>query len=87
MGSSFESILNAGRDPRHIIVVPNGGWSSYTFVMSNLDRLLRQQKNGKEVEVQYYGDSDPSGERMTAEDSKLVKKLKEHHINFERIAI
>jgi hypothetical protein len=87
MGSSFKSILNAPPDPRQIIVVPNGGWSSYTFVMSNLDRLLYQQKNGKEVYVQYYGDSDPSGERMTAEDSKLVKKLKEHHINFERIAI
>jgi hypothetical protein len=87
MGSSFESILNAGSDPRNIIIVPNGGWSSYTFVMSNLNRLLHQQKNGKKVHVQYYGDSDPSGERMTAEDSKLVKKLKEHDINFERIAI
>jgi hypothetical protein len=96
MGSPFKSILNAPPDrrdvivvpnPRHVILVPNGGWSSYTFVMSNLDRLLRQQKNGKDVYVQYYGDSDPSGERMTAQDSKLVKKLKEYDINFERIAI
>lgn len=94
MADSIKSILNNGdpqseyKDtPRHVIVVPNKGWSSYTFVMKNLDRLLRQQKNGKEVYVQYYGDSDPSGDRMTAEDSKLVRMLNEHHINFERIAI
>jgi hypothetical protein len=94
MASSIESILNNG-DPeseyedtsRRVIVVPNKGWSSYTFVSKNLDRLLEQQKKGKEVYVQYYGDSDPSGERMTAEDSKLVTKLEDHDINFERIAI
>jgi hypothetical protein len=94
MASSIQSILNNGdpdseyKDtPRRVIIVPNKGWSSYTFVSKNLDRLLEQQKKGKEVYVQYYGDSDPSGERMTAEDSKLVRMLDEHDINFERIAI
>jgi hypothetical protein len=94
MAGSIKSILDNGdedseyeTDPRHVIVVPNKGWSSYTFVSKNLDRLLAQQRNGKEVYVQYYGDSDPSGERMTAEDSKLVQLLNKHNIHFERIAI
>jgi hypothetical protein len=47
----------------------------------------RSKIYGKEVYVQYYGDSDPSGERMTAEDSKLVQLLNKHNIHFERIAI
>ncbi len=45
------------------------------------------QLKGKQVYVQYYGDSDPSGERMTAEDSKLVRNLTKRGISFERIAI
>jgi hypothetical protein len=44
-------------------------------------------KRGKQVYVQYYGDSDPSGERMTARDSKLLKLLDKYNIHFERIAI
>jgi hypothetical protein len=31
--------------------------------------------------------TDPSGERMTAKDSKMVKLLEKHGIHFERIAI
>jgi hypothetical protein len=94
MAGSIKAIMDSGdanskykTSPRHVIVAPNKGWSSYTFVAKNLDRLLAQQKNGKEVFVQYYGDSDPSGERMTAEDSKLVRLLNTHDIHFERIAI
>jgi hypothetical protein len=94
MAGSIRAILDNGdpnsrykTNPRHIIVAPNKGWSSYTFVTKNLDRLLSQQRNGKEVYVQYYGDSDPSGERMTAEDSKLIQLLNTHDIHFERIAI
>lgn len=55
--------------------------------MNNIDRLLRQKRQGKDVYVQYYGDSDPTGERMTASDSKLLRKLDALGINFERIAI
>jgi hypothetical protein len=94
MAGSIRAILDNGvpsskykTNPRHIIVAPNKGWSSYTFVTKNLDRLLSQQRNGKEVYVQYYGDSDPSGERMTAEDSKLIQLLNTHNLHFERIAI
>jgi hypothetical protein len=83
MGSVVHSILK----DIQIVVAPNGGWSSYTFVKDNLSRLLEQQQKGKDIYIQYYGDSDPSGERMTAEDSKLVKLLKENSIHFERIAI
>ena len=68
-------------------VAPNGGWSSYTFAKDNLGRLLEKQVQGKEVRIQYYGDSDPSGERMTADDSKMVKLLNKNDINFERLAI
>jgi hypothetical protein len=90
MASSFNSILNSNPpddSPRNIIVVPNRGWSSTTFVLSNIHRLIQQQRKGKEVYVQYYGDSDPTGERMTADDSKLLTKLRQNKINFERIAI
>ena len=37
--------------------------------------------------VQYYGDSDPSGERMSAEDSKMVTLLEDNDIHLEKIAI
>ncbi len=87
ISSSFNSILNTGDNPRQIIVNPNGGWSSYTFVMNNIGRILKQKEKGKDCYVQYYGDSDPTGERMTASDSKLVKTLDKFGINFERIAI
>jgi hypothetical protein len=94
IAGSIKSILDNGdakseygAKSRQVVVVPNRGWSSYTFVMKNLNRLLLQRKRGKKVHVQYYGDSDPSGERMTAEDSKLVKKLSGYDIHFERIAI
>jgi hypothetical protein len=94
MAGSIDAILKNGdpnskykTTPRHVIVVPNKGWSSFTFVSKNLDRLLDQQRNGKQVIVQYYGDSDPSGERMTVEDSTLLKLLNKHRIHFERIAI
>jgi hypothetical protein len=87
MSSAFNSILNTGDNPRMVIIVPNGGWSSHTFVINNIRRLISQQRGGRKVYVQYYGDSDPTGERMTASDSKLVRNLRSYGINFERIAI
>ncbi len=59
MGSVLYSILNGATK---VIVAPNRGWSSYTFAKDNLARLLNQQHKGKEIFVQYYGDSDPSGD-------------------------
>jgi hypothetical protein len=71
-----------------VIVVPSSGWSSYKFAKDNLNRLLKQkEENGKDVYVQYYGDSDPSGERMSAEDSKMVTLLEDNDIHLEKIAI
>jgi hypothetical protein len=85
MGSVVYSIVKKGG--MQVVVAPNSGWSSHTFVKDNLDRLLKQKSNGKEVWVQYYGDSDPSGERMSAPDGKIVRLLEKHGIHFERIAI
>jgi len=85
IGSVVYSIVHKGGI--QVVVTPNSGWSSHTFAKDNLDRLLEQQRKGKEVWVQYYGDSDPSGERMSALDSKMVRLLQKHGIHFERIAI
>ena len=82
------SILNRGDDSARVIIVPSSGWSSYKFAKDNLNRLLKQkEENGKDVYVQYYGDSDPSGERMSAEDSKMVTLLEDNDIHLEKIAI
>jgi hypothetical protein len=87
MAGSFDSTLNTGENAINVVIAPNGGWSSYTFAKDNLSRLKKQRANGKDVYIQYYGDSDPTGERMTAPDSKMVKLLTKHGIHFERIAI
>jgi hypothetical protein len=85
MGSVIYSIVRKGGI--QVVVAPNSGWSSYTFAKDNLDRLLEQKRKGKDVWVQYYGDSDPSGERMSYKNSKMVKLLEKNGIHFERIAI
>lgn len=87
MGSVINSILNSENGNARVVIAPNGGWSSYTFAKDNLDRLLKQKDSGKEVYIQYYGDSDPSGERKTAKDSKMVSLLEDNGVHFERIAI
>jgi hypothetical protein len=94
IAGSFNSILNKGDDPRRVIIAPNGGWSSTTFAADNLYRLLHKKRQGKIVHLQYYGDSDPSGERMDeskkykGKHSKMINVLRERHgFDFQRIAI
>jgi hypothetical protein len=94
IAGSFNSILNNADNPRRVVIAPNGGWSSTTFAADNLHRLLRKKKQGKIVHLQYYGDSDPSGERMDesteykGKHSKLINVLREiHGFDFQRIAI
>ena len=83
MTGTFDSILA----DREVTIVPNKGWSSLTFAEDNLSRLLWKKQQGKTVYVQYYGDSDPSGNRMDGEDGKMMQKLRDNGINFERVAI
>ena len=85
MASVVYSIVKKGGV--QVVVCPNRGWSSWTFAKDNLERLLTQKRKGKEVWIKYLGDSDPSGERMTAPDSDMVRMLKSNGIHFERLAI
>jgi len=75
----FSSILTESRQVR---IVPNGGWSSFSFKSKNFKRLRYYQSMSNEVYVLYYGDYDPSGAR-------IVKNLalKRMGINFVHVAI
>ena len=81
MAGVFSSILTKSRQVR---IVPNGGWSSFSFESKNMRRLRYYQAMGKEVYVQYYGDYDPSGVRMV---KNLEGALKRMDIHFEQVAI
>jgi hypothetical protein len=61
--SMFRSILRSGRNgpDREVRIVPNRGWTSRTFLMKNIQRLIEQTKAGKTVHVLYFADYDPTG--------------------------
>jgi hypothetical protein len=71
--ASIASIVK-GRD---VLVVPNRGHSSVTFLNDNIDRLKRKQSEGKLIIILYLGDADPSGEIM---DKVYKRKLEEYGI-------
>ena len=90
MAALVSSII---RESRQVRIVPNGGWSSETYVKQNKDRLKRVGwKRMKEkydikktqVIVLYFGDYDPSGLRMV---ENLRRDLKKLGIGFEHVAI
>jgi len=81
MAGVFSSILTESRQVR---IVPNGGWSSFSFESKNFQRLRYYQSIGKGVYVLYYGDYDPSGARMV---KNLEIALKRMGINFVHVAI
>jgi hypothetical protein len=82
----YTTILRRGDVDRQVRIVPNNGWSSFTFVKENIQRLCRywntkfeeinalleDKKTYPHVWVFYGGDCDPSGRRM---DINLVKEL------------
>jgi hypothetical protein len=69
---------------RQVRIVPNNGWTSYTYVKKNIRRLYRywnakyeeigavleEKKTYPHIWIFYSGDCDPSGRRM---DINLVK--------------
>jgi hypothetical protein len=80
---SIRSIVK-GRD---IMIVPNRGHSSVTFLNLNIDRLKEKQSEGKSIIILYLGDADPSGEVM---DKVYKRKLEEyglHNVTFIRVAV
>ncbi|MFL6381088.1 MAG: hypothetical protein ACJ72S_07340, partial [Nitrososphaeraceae archaeon] len=83
----FYAILRKGEIDRQVRIVPNRGWTSFTFVKKNVDRLLLKQRFWeyiKKVVVLYAGDFDPSGLRMA---ENLEKELSKHGIEFKMIAV
>lgn len=85
MAPSFEVALK-GLD---VIIAPNRGWSSKTFVYNNIKRLrgeLTQNPDRKKVYVLYAGDLDPSGWAM---DKKIKTQLEDLGTRavFKRIAV
>lgn len=54
------TILSFLRD-MDVYIAVNKGYSSWTFLHDNAQRLLEQQESGKQIHVLYLGDFDPSG--------------------------
>ena len=85
----YYTILRNSEVDRQVRIVPNNGWSSYTYVKENIQRLYRHwNAKFKEIDavledkntyphiwIFYSGDCDPSGRRM---DINLVKELMEN---------
>lgn len=66
---------------RHVVIAPNGGNSSITFMHNNIERLIDQflNENRQKVWILYLGDLDPNGwdmDRQIKEDlSRQTKDL------------
>ena len=80
--ATFTSILGN----RQVLIVPTRGFSSVSFNISNFQRLLYFQQQGKNVHILYFGDLDPSGESIS---STVQEKFNYYDIDvdFQRIAV
>lgn len=58
-----------------VVIAPNRGWSSLTFIHNNIKRLITESYNDnrKCTDVLYLGDLDPSGWAM---DKKITRELR-----------
>lgn len=87
---TFANVLVTILEGRDIVVVPNRGWSSYTFLKKNIERLYDKFMENRElrIEILYFGDLDPSGWAM---DKLYLKEFDEefdsHRVRFRRVAI
>jgi hypothetical protein len=80
---TFESIV----EDLEVVVVPNRGHSSVTFINDNIQNLKDKQAEGKKIHILYFGDEDPSGEEM---DKVYRRKFAEYglfNVDFKRIAV
>jgi hypothetical protein len=78
MAGVFSSVLTESRQVR---IVPNGGWSSFSFQSENFQRLRYYRSMGKNVYVLYYGDYDPSGARMVKNLEEALRKMEIHFLH------
>ena len=88
----YMTILRNGEIDRQVRIVPNNGWTSFTYVKKNIGRLyyhwnvkfneinsvVGKKNTYPHIWVFYSGDCDPSGRKM---DINLVKELMD---NFRR---
>jgi len=87
---TFANVLVTILEGRDIVVVPNRGWSSYTFLKNNIERLYDKFMENRElrIEILYFGDLDPSGWAM---DKLYLKEFNDefdsHRVRFRRMAI
>jgi hypothetical protein len=82
----FMTILRNGDIDRQVRIVPNSGWTSFTYVKKNIGRLYKhwnskfrelgsvvgEKSTYPHIWIFYSGDCDPSGRRM---DINLVKEI------------
>ena len=87
-----ERFVNAlkGRDVR---IVPNKGYSSFTFINKNCERLrtVKAEEPRKKIHIRYFGDMDPSGDDMDRDIIERIERLTgwTHGVEFEfkRVAV
>jgi hypothetical protein len=81
MSSTFQKVL----EDREVPIVVNKGYSSWTFLYNNAQRLL--QHADKEIHILYFGDFDPSG--LDMEEGHLADGLNFFglDVDFHRISV
>ena len=74
---------------RQVKVAVNKGYPGWSFLYDNCNRLQQtNKKTGKNINVLYFGDFDPSGEDMDRHMQQSFATLGLNNtINFQRIAV
>ncbi len=83
MVGTFHSILQ----DMQIRIVPTRGFSSITFLYSNVNRLKKIQDTGRSIFIRYFGDFDPSGEIIEHNIKNKLQSYGLSRFDFNRIAI
>ena len=80
MASSLASILRG----QQVVIVPNRGWSSLTYITNNIERLIEHLESNthQQVHILYCGDFDPSGMRM---DSVIQQEINNPEHTFRNV--
>lgn len=91
MVGNFQSILQE----MDVKIVPNRGFTSWTFLNECMKRLKKWKDQAKNIHVLYFGDFDPSGDNMFDELKRRISKiglkpdinLRLDEIDFQRVAV